>query len=514
MIHIDRLPDYHEILYGTDIRDGQVRFEQEACELKVFLTAKEGEPRFIKLRWNIKTRERVQVLGDRWLRCGNLSFTGMIADLAMSSFFLAKYSDGYLACGVKVRGASLVAWEYDCDGITAWIDVRCGGMGVRLGDRELLATTILTQNYGTDMDSFDAMCDFAGKMCTDPILPPSPVYGGNDWYCAYGNSSRDLILSCARYQALLAEGLENRPFMVIDDGWQINPTEGPWYPNDKFKDMKEVADRIKDMGIRPGIWIRLLSGKFDIDPAWRIGRPGATSLDPSHPEVLQYVAETVRRLTDWGFELIKHDYSEFDIFGVYPFTANCSVGSDGWSFYDRSKTTAEIIVEFYRTILAATDNKALIMGCNTISQLSAGLVHIERVGCDTSGKSFAVTRKNGVNTLAFTMPLNNRFFKTDADCIGVIPGMIDWKYNREWAKILSFSDTPSFISCAEGDLSPEAVKDMQENFARASIEQPLLRPLDWEYNSIPTEYLAGDRRLSMSFYEPEGTEHRAKCPLI
>lgn len=513
MLRIDRLPDYTEILYETEVRDGTLRFEKDGGAIRVYLRAKHSEVRFIKLRWNEKTREPVSVLGDKWARGGNLGFTGIVADLAMPSYFLAKYRDGYLACGVAVRGASLAAWEYDCDGITAWLDVRSGGMGVLLGKRELLAATLLFEHYGADVDSFDAMSAFAGVMCTDPILPPAPVYGGNDWYCAYGKNSRELILSCARYQAALAEGLENRPFMVIDDGWQVNMTSGPWYPSDRFGDMKETAEKIRALGVRPGIWIRLLSGTFDVDPAWLIKREGGKpALDPSHPEVIEYVKETIHRLVEWGFELIKHDYSGFDIFGTYPFSANCALAADGWTFYDRSRTTAEIILGFYRAILEATEGRAMIMGCNTVSQLAAGLVHIERSGCDTSGKQFSVTRKNGVNTLAFMLPLNGRFFRLDADCIGVIPGKIAWEENREWARLLSHSGTPTFISCAEGDLSPEAFRDMREFFARASGEVPPLRPLDWEYNSIPTEYLAGSEPLSMHLYPASGTELRPKYP--
>ena len=515
MLRLEREPDYCEILTENTPHDATLRFERAGEEVRVYLRAPASEVRFIKLRWNEKTREEVRVLGDRWARGGNLGFTGIVADLAMPSFFLAKYRDGYLACGVRVRGASLVAWEYDCDGITAWLDVRSGGLGVQLGNRELHAATLLLKNYDADIDAFDATQDFAGMMCTDPILPPAPVYGGNDWYCAYGKSSRELILSCARYQAKLAEGLENRPFMVIDDGWQINMTSGPWYPNERFGDMKALADEIRALGVRPGIWIRLLSAGFEVKDEWLIKREGGVpSLDPSHPEVLTYVKETIQRLTEWGFELIKHDYSGFDIFGTYPFYANCSMAKDGWGFYDRSRTTAEIILGFYRAILEGADGRALIMGCNTVSQLSAGLVHIERSGCDTSGKHFSVTRKNGVNTLAFLLPLHNRFFTLDADCIGVIPGMIDWEQNREWARLLSYSGTPTFISCAEGDLTPAGVVDMQECFARASVVQPSLRPLDWEYNSIPAEYLSGEKRLSMQWYTPQGSEHRERFPFL
>ena len=59
-------------------------------------------------------------------------------------------------------------------------------------------------------------------MCDDPLLPEKPVYGGNNWYYAYGKSSRSEILGDCRYIASLCAGNENPPHMIIDDGWQCN----------------------------------------------------------------------------------------------------------------------------------------------------------------------------------------------------------------------------------------------------------------------------------------------------
>ena len=62
-------------------------------------------------------------------------------------------------------------------------------------------------------------------------------------------------------------------------------------------------------------------------------------------------------------------------------------------------------------ITAAGD--MLIIGCNTISHLSAGIVHIYRTGDDTSGKEWDRTRKMGVNTLAFRLAQNEAFYMCD-----------------------------------------------------------------------------------------------------
>ena len=59
--------------------------------------------------------------------------------------------------------------------------------------------------------------EFCKKMCTDPIFPEFPVYGSNNWYYAYGDSSEEEILSDTDYILKLTEGVKNPPFMVIDD---------------------------------------------------------------------------------------------------------------------------------------------------------------------------------------------------------------------------------------------------------------------------------------------------------
>ena len=128
-------------------------------------------------------------------------------------------------------------------------------------------------------DTFETAQKFCEKMCTDPIFPEFPVYGSNNWYYAYGDSSEEEILSDTDYILKLTEGVKNSPFMVIDDCWQEHHrldeyNGGPWTKgNARFPDMKGLADKLEKKGVRPGIWVRLLlnedenipmSGEFPI----------------------------------------------------------------------------------------------------------------------------------------------------------------------------------------------------------------------------------------------------------
>ena len=215
--------------------------------------------------------------------------------------------------------------------------------------------------------------------------------------------------------------------------------------------MEKLAREIKEMGVRPGIWVRLLRNKDrHIRRDMKILRGKKRQyLDPTHPEAQEYIRADIERIKGWGFELMKHDFSSFDLFGDYGRDLNETVTKiDGWHFYDKTKTNAEIVLDFYRLIKEAAGDM-LIIGCDTVSHLCAGLVHINRIGDDTSGREWDRTRRMGVNTLAFRLMQNEVFYMCDADCVGILKDYIPWEKNSQWLHLLSYSNTPLFISCTD-----------------------------------------------------------------
>ena len=111
----------------------------------------------------------------------------------------------------------------------------------------------------------------------------------------------------------------------------------------------------------------------------------------------------IKQFVSWGYELIKHDYSTYDIFGDYGMSLNgCITNVRDRSFYDKTKTSAEIVKSFYKVIKDSSDG-AVIIGCNVIGHLCAGLHQLNRTGDDTSGGEWCRTAKMGVNTLAFRL---------------------------------------------------------------------------------------------------------------
>lgn len=482
--------------------DVSLSFELTDENLDVFITAKETPLNFVELKWNRPIPENAKVYGDTWERgYGDLEWTDISKrqekEAFMPWYFFLNQKNTTTGIGVMVRPAALCYWKLDKAGITLYADIQNGGNPVHLNGRTIKIASIVTRQY-TDCSSLEACQAFCKLMCKDPIFPKEPVYGSNNWYYAYGDSSEEEILSDTDYIMELTKGIKNRPYMVVDDCWQEHHrfdgyNGGPWTKgNAKFPSMKKLAEEIEKRGAKPGIWFRpLLNESTMIPNSWRLSYNDC--LDPSRPEVLRYVKADITRICEWGYRLIKHDFSTFDITGNWGFQMLPLMCKPEIEFYDKTKTTAEIIINFYTAIYeAAKPFDAIILGCNTIGHLGAGLMHMNRVGDDTSGKDWAITRKMGINTLAFRLMQHRVFYDIDADCVGIL-GPISWDYNRQWTELLANSGTPLFISAKPGVMTEEEKKEMHDYLEISSKQEIKLTPLDWMENFRPIVWSDGEK---------------------
>ena len=481
--------------YNLD--DINVKLNQDNEHLAIFLTAQTSKVKWIKLRWNnLSWDKNVCFLGDAWERgYGDMEWKGMNPNRFMPWYFCAKSEAKSICYGVKVRPSAMCFWQVDSLGMTLFLDVRCGGSGVNLKGRVIKLADVIACEM-RECTSFEAMQEFCGQMCEDPILPKYPVYGSNNWYYAYGKSSESEILADCDYILNLTKDIENKPYMVIDDCWQehhrLNEYNGgPWTKgNEKFPDMKALAEKLVQKGVRPGIWVRLLLNEDEnIKNEWRLSHNNC--IDPTNPEALNYIKEDIKRICNWGYTLIKHDFSTFDLFGKWGFQMSPLVTDDGWHFYDDSLTSAEVVKLLYKAILdasvEASNGEALILGCNTIGHLGAGYMHINRTGDDTSGVDWERTRFMGVNTLAFRLPQHGKFYEIDADCVG-IDGGISWSMNKQWADVLAKSGTPLFISVRPNILDETEKQELHEILKVASKQEHHVIPVDWEETTCPEHW--------------------------
>lgn len=494
----------------------QIRVAEQNDVLSVDLVCSAQPLRRIFLRWNVQVKPG-RILGDHWERgYGDMEWRGIVPERVLPWFFL--YNDGQetVGAGVMTRPNAMCWWQVDPCGVTLALDVRCGGEGVLpKGEIALCSVKELLPDAGEN--AFAASRRLMKQLCSASRLPKAPVYGGNNWYYAYGVSSSEQILADAGRIAEWAQGLENRPFMVIDDGWQIEHGDGynggPWdRPNGDYPDMKALADGMKALDVRPGLWLRPLLTRKAVPEHWKLQRPipekelhGGCVLDPSVPEVLEEVSEMFRGIETWGYELIKQDFSSFDLLGRWGLDYGASLTDDGWTFRDRSKTTAMVIKDLYDAMRRGVREETLLMGCNTFPHLSAGVFELSRTGDDTSGRFWERTRLMGVNTLAFRMPQHDIFQSCDADCVGLTKN-VDWKMNAQWLDVLAHSGTPLFVSAAPDAVGEQQAAALKEAFRVASQPQTPAEPLDWMENTCPARWRTDAGERVYHWYEECGAE--------
>jgi len=485
-------------------QDVTVTTRPNASTLPILLSAPRSAVKQLRLRWNVPGHGAKRIFGDAWERgYGDLEWRAVVPERPLPWYFLATDSTRTLGVGVMTGPNALCFWQVDSGGVTLTLDVRSGGVGVLLGQRVLEAATVTARAGLEGETAFASACAFCRMLCPKPLMPRQPVYGGNNWYYAYGVSSHAQILDDSRLIASAAPAGDNQPFMVIDDGWQLsgpNCSGGPWrYSNAAFPDMTRLASEMEQIGVRPGLWMRLLTTCERLPGSW-FRAPGI--LDPSVPEVLDAVREDVARCVKWGYALIKHDFSTYDIFGgLWGFEMRSKITSDGWRFSDQSRTSAEIVLAFYQAIREGAGD-ALVLGCNVIGHLAAGLIEIQRTGDDTSGRDWNRTRKMGINTLAFRMPQQGAFFAVDADCVGLTDA-IPWELNAQWLDLLARSGTPLFVSAAPDTVGPIQLTALKRAFATAALPQPAGEPLDWMDTTCPGLWRLGGVETSYDWYKEQ-----------
>ena len=473
----------------------------------------------VVLRWETTFPGDTLFLGDHWERgYGDLQWRFLEPERIMPWYFAAHHavSGHTFMLGVKTQPAALCFWTVDAAGISLWLDFRNGGSPSHPGDREIAAATIVSLAAGTNETPMAALTRFCRLLCLAPRLAAAPICGNNNWYYAYGrNFDANAILRDAAFLADISSGHVNRPYCVIDAGWTpgTDSPGGPWIAGDakRFPDMPGLAAGMKKLGVRPGIWMRPTAlMKVDDPRRLRAGPCVAQEkpLDLTLPENLTLIHDDVARVRSWGYSLIKHDFSTYDVFGKMGREMGAELTEGGWHFNDRSLTNAEIILRLYQTLRVAAGD-GVLLGCNTIGHLGAGLFEIQRTGDDTSGRVWERTRRMGINTLAFRLPQNGTFFASDPDC-AAHTDQTPWEFDRQYLDLVARSGTALFIS-----VDPRTIQPDQKTAYRAAMKTALsggasggCEPLDWLHTTVPREWRFGQEEVTYHWEEPAGANPR------
>jgi alpha-galactosidase len=450
--------------------------------------------------WKIPENTGSVILNDHWERTyGDVSWHKSSEPEILPWYFMEHNGSETNGFGVKTGTSTFCSWQIGKDELSLTMDTRSGGNGVQLGDRKLKTCEIVTIKSNAGETAFQTTRRFTGIMCDKVRMPKQPVYGINDWYFTYGKNSEKLILEHTKMMVPMADGLENRPFSVIDAGWFRGPSYSPndvcWgddmKTNDEnFSDMGQLAQKIRQIGMRPGIWTRPLCGSEKDSKSLMLplikGRvENNPVLDPTIPENLERIKSYFKLYKNWSYEMVKFDFTTFDIMGKWGFEMikDGRMTEPAWNMYDQSKTNAEIILNLYRVIRESA-GETYIIGCNTISHLSAGIFELNRVGDDTSGNEWARTRKMGVNTMAFRGVQHGTFYAADCDCVG-LTNKVPWAKNKQWMELLAKGGMPLFISAQPDATGTEQKAVIKECFKLASQEIPVGEPIDWMETAFP-----------------------------
>ena len=478
-----------DVKYEYEVNDGVARVTVYPSGFPV---------KYLKLRFRGELSFVDKVYGDTWERSGKeaeLEWRS-ISRSRMMPWFCYLVGDGQMMCyGVKTGANCFASWVIDAHGVTLFLNLTNGAGGTDL--KEPIVACELVELLGEkNEDAYKVASRFSAMLCDKPKLPREPIFGVNNWYWAYGKISYESVMEETDHLMRMCKGTRHRPYMIIDDGWQLNRTYGegyyiggPWLPNERFSDMAKTAEDIHKKGAKAGIWFRPLLTLGDVPEEAKLQAfpSGGVLLDPSHPYTLERVRKDAATLRGWGYDLIKHDFSTMDFFGAAPLTAyKCSyeLYKRQKQPFDKTKTNAMIIKELYKAIQDGAGETDVI-ACNAIGHLCAGIHTIYRTGDDTSGRSFEWTVRNGLNT-TMRLPLNDTLYRADPDC-AAFTETVDASFNLDFLEMCALTGMTTLASVTPGILNDSEMKRINEIFRIADGDK--CRYGIKNYDKISTPYI-------------------------
>jgi len=159
-------------------------------------------------------------------------------------------------------------------------------------------------------------------------------WGGGSGSGGYGTNIHEALILQNLQSAVADFAPWGMKYYLIDDGWQDRAGDWNSHPerfpsHEGVEGMRWIADRIREAGMIPGLWIAPFGAAWDsalvsAHPDWcapisDTGKafvpPDLCILDLSRPEVLDWLDGLFRRITqDWGYRWIKMDFSYYALF--------------------------------------------------------------------------------------------------------------------------------------------------------------------------------------------------------
>lgn len=223
----------------------------------------------------------------------------------------------------------------------------------------------------------------------------SIVNGWCNWFFTYENITEEEVIRNAEFASrfLKPYGLE---YIQVDEGYQR--WHGEWDGNDRFSHgMKWLADRIKALDLKPGLWIApyVVSEQTEIfekhkdwlikhpdgslkrvgpwpseDSDWaRNENPKRYGLDITHPGAAEWMFNLFNKLSkQWGYEMIKIDFVDWSLLSAH-------------HYYDPGVSRAMVYRKGFEIMRKAVGNDCHLQDCGP-GPITVGLLDSMRIELD------------------------------------------------------------------------------------------------------------------------------------
>ncbi len=236
----------------------------------------------------------------------------------------------------------------------------------------------------------------------------SPV-GYCTWYYYYSAISEKILLENLNFiQQKTDFPIE---YIQLDDGWQI--CWGDWKPNQKFPHFKQMIQKIKEKGYKPGLWfapfgVSQESSILKHHPNWFVKQweneeiYGIPSLDFSHPEVKKWIYDLFYQAAhEWGIRYFKLDI----------ITSRLAPGR----YYDSHFNALKNLREGFSIIKQAVGPESEILACTCPLAPVAGLCDYMRISGDVFGSWDSLIYI--FNSTLKRYYFHQNLYLNDADCL-------------------------------------------------------------------------------------------------
>ena len=274
---------------------------------------------------------------------------------------------------------------------------------------------------------------FAAAHRPGPLRPPPTVWCS--WYHYFTRVTQDDVEE--NLTAIGDLGL-NIDVVQIDDGWQHEI--GDWLQlSDRFSSLTNIVARIRDNGLRAGIWVAPFflgarSKSLRAHPEWGIdgADPGhgwnqhLAALDVTHPGAEAYLRDVFSTLTATGIDYFKIDF--------------LFAGAMEGRRADSSVSGVDAYRHGLSVIREAIGPDAFLLGCGAPQLPSIGLVDGMRVGPDIAhhiqppdGDLSQPSQRAAALNSRWRAWAQGRFWINDADCL--IAGA-HVEHREDWAAVI------------------------------------------------------------------------------